>query len=287
MQNRVIGDRTVSAIGLGAMELSVDGRPERAASIATVHASLDAGVRLIDTADAYCLSSVDVGHNEALVADALRAWPGERDEVLIATKGGHTRGPNGDWAVNGHPDYLRTACEASLRQLDVEAIGLYQFHRPDPAVPYADSVGAIKELRDEGKIVLAGVSNANVEQIRLAAEILGDGGLASVQNEFSPRFLSSMDELLLCGELGVAFLPWSPLGGMGDASTLGERFPAFLAVAQQRGVSAQQIALAWELALGGHVIPIPGCTRPFTAQSSAAAADLVLTADEMALLTVS
>ena len=281
---RAIGHHTVSAIGFGAMELSVDGRPDRAAAIETVHASLDAGVRLIDTADAYCLGASDKGHNEELVAEALRAWSGPQDEVLIATKGGHDRTADGGWPVDGRPEYLRAACEASLRRLGAEAIGLYQYHRPDPTVPYADSVGAIKQLQDEGKIVMAGISNANVQQIRQAVDILGPGRLAAVQNEFSPRFLSSMGELELCGELGIAFLPWSPLGGMGDASSLGERFPAFLAVADARGISAQQVALAWELGLGTHVIPIPGCRRRFTAESSAAAADIELTADEMARL---
>ncbi len=138
--------------------------------------------------------------------------------MLVATKGGHRRPGDGTWYTQGDPVYLKTACEASLQRLDVEAIGLYQFHRPDPTVPYEDSVGALRDLLDEGKILMAGISNANPEQIRLANEVLG-GRLASVQNQFSPRFRSSEPELELCAKLGIAFLPWSPLGGIANAGS--------------------------------------------------------------------
>jgi aryl-alcohol dehydrogenase-like predicted oxidoreductase len=220
MQHRSIAGRSVSAIGLGGMPMSIEGRPDEARSIATIHAALEAGVTLIDTADAYHLHETDVGHNELLVAKALRQAGVGPEEVLVATKGGHRRPGDGSWYVQGDPAYLKRACEASLQRLDVEAIGLYQFHRPDPSVPYADSVGAIRELLDEGKILRAGISNANPEQIRLANEILG-GRLASVQNQFSPAFRSSEPELELCAKLGIAFLPWSPLGGISRAPELG------------------------------------------------------------------
>ncbi|MEV5711565.1 aldo/keto reductase [Actinoallomurus sp. NPDC052274] len=283
MRTRRIGDVQVGAIGLGAMPMSIDGRPEEGRSIATIHAALDAGVTLIDTADAYSLDANDVGHNESLIAKALASYGGDTSNVLVATKGGHTRPADGGWALDGSPEHLRRACEASLKRLGVEAIGLYQFHRPDPAVPYAESVGAIRDLLDEGKIRMAGVSNANPDQIRQAQEILG-GRLASVQNEFSPKFRSSEPELRLCDELGIAFLPWSPLGGIPKAGDLGSSHSAFGRVAQTHGVSPQQVCLAWMLAKSPVVIPIPGSSRPETIRDSVAAADLELTPEELAEL---
>lgn len=288
MHTRTIGQTTVSAIGLGGMPLSIEGRPDnRDDALATIHASLDAGVRLIDTADAYHLSGhVDddeVGHNESLIAEALRGWSGDTDEVLVATKGGHTRSLPDSWEQDGSPEHLRSACEASLQRLGVESIGLYQYHRPDPKVPYEDSVGVLKELLDEGKIRMAGISNADPDQIRQAQEILG-GRLASVQNQYSPAFLSSRPELDLCTELGIAFLPWSPLGGISKASDLGTTFDVFQQVADELEVAPQQVTLAWMLATSPIVIPIPGSSRPETARSSAAATDLVLSADQLARL---
>ncbi len=281
MQQRSIAGVSVGAIGLGAMPMSVAPYPERSRSLATIAAALDAGVRLIDTADAYCAGSEDFGHNELLVAEALRAWGGDPDEVLVATKGGHIRTRSGAWDVDGGPAYLRRACEASLRRLGVEAIGLYQHHRPDPRVPYAETIGALKELKDQGLVRHVGISNANPDQIR---EAIGIVEIASVQNQLSPRFRSSEPELDLCGELGIAFLPWSPLGGMSRAASLGSSHAAFAAVAAERGVSPQRVALAWELAKGPHVIPIPGASRVESILDSVAAADLQLTDEELARL---
>ncbi|MBB5787920.1 aldo/keto reductase [Jiangella mangrovi] len=283
MQYRRIGEVQVSAIGLGGMPMSIEGRPDEARSIATVHAALDAGITLIDTADAYHLLAGEVGHNETLIAKALASYGGDTSGVLVATKGGHLRPGDGSWTKNGSPDYLKRACEASLKRLGVDAIGLYQFHRPDPTVAYADSVGAIRDLLDEGKIRMAGISNANPEQILLANEILG-GRLVSVQNQFSPRFRSSEPELDLCDRLGIAFLPWSPLGGISRAADLGSAHGEFTRVAEAHGVSPQQVCLAWMLAKSEHVVPIPGSSRPETIRDSAAAADLVLTAEELASL---
>src|SRR5215469_5639892 len=215
MRTRRIGEREVSAIGLGGMPMSIEGRPDEARSIATIHAALDAGVTLIDTADAYHLYANDVGHNESLIARALAGYGGDTSGVLVATKGGHLRPGDGSWTQDGSPEHLRAACDASLARLGVDAIGLYQFHRPDRRVPYEDSVGVLAELLTAGKIRMAGISNANPEQIQLANKILG-GRLVSVQNEFSPSFRSSEPELALCHEMGIAFLPWSPLGGSGQ-----------------------------------------------------------------------
>lgn len=283
MKQRTIGDRQVSAIGLGGMPMSIEGRPDEARSIATVHAALEAGVTLIDTADSYHRDPTDVGHNELLIAKALRLAGSAADDVLVATKGGHRRPGDGSWYVQGDAAYLKKACEASLQRLDVEAIGLYQFHRTDPDTPYEESVGAIRDLLDEGKIRMAGISNASPDQIRLAQEVLG-GRLVSVQNQFSPAFRSSEPELELCAELGIAFLPWSPLGGISRAGELGASHAAFGQVAQERGVSPQQVALAWELAKADVVVPIPGASRPESIQDSVRAAELELTPDEVALL---
>ncbi|MFL6239616.1 MAG: aldo/keto reductase [Actinomycetes bacterium] len=287
MQQRTLGDRQVSAIGLGGMPLSIEGRPDTERAVRTIHAALDAGVTLIDTADAYHLKAGEVGHNERLIAEALATYGGDTSDVLVATKGGHLRPGDGSWTLNGSPKYLREACEASLKALGVEAIGLYQFHRPDPKVDYAESVGTIRELHDAGKVRLMGISNATVEQIRLSVDILGGvgaDGLASVQNEFSPAFRSSEDELELCAELGVAFLPWSPLGGIGSAAKLGQRYAAFAEIAAARDVSPQRVCLAWMLAKAPVVIPIPGSSRPETIHDSALAPDLTLTPAEFAKL---
>ncbi|MBO0610313.1 aldo/keto reductase [Myceligenerans salitolerans] len=285
MQTRSIGGRQVGAIGLGGMPMSIEGRPDTARSIATIHAALDAGVTLIDTADAYHVGADEVGHNEELIATALRSAGSAADDVLVATKGGHLRPGDGSWTRNGDPAYLKQAAKASARRLGVDAIGLYQFHRPDPAVPYADSVGALADLLDDGVIQMAGISNADPDQIREANEVLG-GRLVSVQNQFSPRFRSSLPELELCAELGIAFLPWSPLGGIALARSgeLGADFAAFLDVAREREVSPFRVALAWELALAPVVVPIPGASRPESVTDSAAAAELVLSDDEIARL---
>ena len=232
MKQRALADLTVSAIGLGGMPMSIEGRPDTARSVATIHAALDAGVTLIDTADAYHQHADEVGHNEELIADALRSWGGDATSVLVATKGGHLRPGDGSWTRNGDPAYLKQAARDSAKRLGVDAIGLYQFHRPDPKVPYAESVGALVELLDEGVIVRAGISNATVAQIDEANAVLG-GRLVSVQNQFSPAFRSSQGELEHCAGLGIAFLPWSPLGGISNAGELGANHAAFAEVADR------------------------------------------------------
>jgi aryl-alcohol dehydrogenase-like predicted oxidoreductase len=279
VRTRTIGTHQVGAVGLGEMQLSVDGRPDDDQGVRTVHAALDAGVNLIDTADAYCLDSSEMGHGERLTARALREYK-DTDHVLVATKGGHTR-EGGGWHTNGSPDYLRRACDASLTALGVDAIDLYQHHRPDPRVPYEQTLGVLKELHEAGKIRMVGLSNADPDQIRQGVAVLGNA-LVSVQNEYSPSFRSSEPELQLCTELGLAFLPWSPLGGAGKASkSAGDEFSA---VAEEAGVSPQQVALAWMLATSPAVIPIPGSSRPETIIDSAAAADLDLTAEQLGRL---
>jgi aryl-alcohol dehydrogenase-like predicted oxidoreductase len=283
MKQRTIGNVQVSAIGLGGMPMSIEGRPDEERSVRTIHAALDAGITLFDTADAYHLHADDVGHNETLIAGALASYGGDTSGVLVATKGGHLRPGDGSWTIDGSPEYLKQACEASLKRLGVDAIGLYQHHRTDPKVPYAESIGAIRDLLDEGKIRMAGISNADPEQIRQAQEILG-GRLVSVQNQFSPAFRSSEPELELCDELGLAFLPWSPLGGIGKAGELGGKGAEFARIGAAHGVSPQQVCLAWLLAKSPVVVPIPGASRPETITDSARAAELVLTDEEFAVL---
>ncbi len=281
MQQRRIGDLTVSAIGLGAMPLSTKtDRPSREDAVATVHAALDAGVTLVDTADAYARDESEFGHNEELVAEAL-ASSGTSD-VLVATKGGHTRRGT-DWELDGSPGYLRRACEASLRRLGVDAIGLYQFHRPDPQTPWEDSMGALRQLVDDGLVQRAGISNADVAQIDVARSIVGPA-LVSVQNQFAPGWRFSADELAHCAGHGLAFIPWSPFGGVTAAGSLGSTAPAFAEVAQELGVSVYRVTLAWHLAQADVVVPIPGASRPASIQDSAAAADLQLTPEQLARL---
>ncbi|MBT2508357.1 aldo/keto reductase [Streptomyces sp. ISL-98] len=287
MKHRQLGSYTVSAIGYGAMPLSIEGHPDEKRAMATVHAALDAGVTLIDTADSYYAPGGDPGHNEVVVARALAAYPGRVDDVLVATKGGRGRTDDGGWTVDGDPRHLRRAAEASLKRLGVEAIGLYQLHKPDPAVPYAESLGALRELANEGKVRHIGLSNVTVPQIEEARAVLGDR-LASVQNRYSPAVRDSAPALFRCAELGLAFLPWSPLGGISRSSLDGPsgltaKTP-FHEVAEGRGVSPQQVALAWLLSLSPTVVPIPGGSRPQSVQDSARAADLVLTGEELALL---
>ena len=283
MQLRQIGDTKVSAIGLGGMPMSIEGRPVRSRSLATIHAALDAGITLIDTADAYHLDASDVGHNETLIAEALASYGGDTSGVLVATKGGHLRPGGGAWTLDGTPAHIKAACEASLQRRGVDAIGLYQFHRPDPTVPYEDSVGAIADLLDAGKIRMAGISNANPDQIRSAQQILG-GRLVSVQNQFSPAFRSSEPELELCDALGIAFLPWSPLGGIKNAADLATTYQPFAEVAAEVGATAQQVTLAWMLAKSPVAIPIPGSSRPETVRASAAATDIALTPAQVSRL---
>jgi aryl-alcohol dehydrogenase-like predicted oxidoreductase len=291
MKQRTLAGRQVSAIGLGAMPLSMNSDkqyPSATDALATVHAALDAGVTLIDTADIYAPDGEEMGHNERIVAEALRTWDGDGSSIFVATKGGITQGPDGSKGRDGSAEYLRSAAEKSLAIFGVDQIELYQYHRPDRTRVYADIMRGLKSLQDDGLVRAIGISNASVEEIQIAMDVLGEGNLASVQNEFSPKHPGSTDELRFCGEHGIAFLPWSPLGGTGGgARQVGDRFSAFREVGEAHGVSPQQAVLAWELALGPHVIPIPGARRAASITDSARAADLELSADEVTRLSES
>ena len=288
MKQRTLAGRLVSTIGLGAMPLSMNNDKETPSpedAIATVHAALDAGVTFIDTADCYAPAWNEVGHNERIVAEALRTWGGDTSDVLVATKGGITRSEGEVWGRDGSATYLRRAVDRSLENLGVEVIQLYQYHRPDRWLVYGEVMATLATLQQEGLIRSIGISNASVEEIEIAQLVLGDGNLASVQNEFSPKHAGSFGELKYCGRHGITFLPWSPLGGTGGgAREVGDRFSAFGEVGETHGVSPQQVVLAWELALGPHVIPIPGARRPASITDSVKAADLELSSDEVARL---
>jgi aryl-alcohol dehydrogenase-like predicted oxidoreductase len=276
---------TISAIGLGAMTLTqVAGATDADQRRRVVHTALEMGVTYFDTADVYGPAGGGDGVNELALMEALRAWSGSLDDVIVGTKGGHLRFPETDtWWVDGSPRHLRQACIASIRRLGLDPLPLYQHHRPDPQLPYEESIGALRDLYDEGMIRRVGISNANVEQIRSAHSILGPA-LVSVQNEFSPSVRSAAAGVAECEALGLTFMSWGPFGGMRQAKSLGEGGSAFAAVAQRHGATPHQIALAWQLHLSPVIVPIPGASRPESVRDSAAAAAIRLTDDDMAEL---
>ena len=275
------GAPAVPAVGYGGMHLSLQERPPQPVSLEVVRAALDAGVRLIDTADVYCLDDSDLGHNERLVAEALRGWSGPRDEVLVATKGGLTR-PGGRWERNGSPEHLRRACDRSLRALGVDRIALYQIHAPDSDVPFEDSVGALAELRREGKIRWVGLSNVSVAQIRAAEAIVP---IASVQNRLNPFFREALAEGVVryCEERGIGFLAYSPVGGGRLNRRLAEH-PVLRPMAARLGVSAHALVLAWVLSKSPAVVVIPSARTVEHALDSVRAGELGLSPEDLAAI---
>jgi aryl-alcohol dehydrogenase-like predicted oxidoreductase len=261
------------------MSLSLRLRPPEDEAVRLLHAALDAGIDFLDTADAYCQGDGDLGHNERLLARALQDRP--PGSVLVATKGGMER-PGGRWLVNGSPEHLKRSCEASLKALGVEAIALYQLHRPDLRVPFADSVGALAELRDAGKVLHVGLSNVSVDQVRTASAIVP---VVSVQNRCHPYDRGAWQDGVIrhCEESGIAFLAYSPVGGMRDRDLVAQD-PVLGEIGRAHGVAPQQVALAWLLAASPVLIAIPGATRLASALGSAAAMDLELTEEDRATL---
>jgi aryl-alcohol dehydrogenase-like predicted oxidoreductase len=261
------GDLTVSRMGFGAMRITGSGiwgqPPSREQAIATVRRVVELGVNFIDTADAY---GPDV--SEELIAEALYPYP---DDLVIATKGGQRRpGPN-RWEPDGRPGHLRQACEGSLRRLRLEQIPLYQLHRVDPAVPLAESMGALAELKNEGKIRHVGVSNVTEEQFRVANKIVP---VVSVQNRYNVTDRGSQALVDLCEQTHMVFLPWAPIQQTG-------RKAAVAVAAERRGVTERQIVLAWLLASSPAIVPIPGTGSPGHAEENIAAASIELSGDEM------
>ncbi len=274
----------VGAVGLGAMPLSLrEDRPAEEEAIDVVRAAIEAGVNLIDTADAYCRDDTETGHNERLVGKALADLSaGDREKIIVATKGGHIR-PEGRWETDGRPEHLRAACEASLKNLGLEAIPLYQFHRPDPNVPLADSLGELRKLQEEGKILRVGISNVSMNEIENAEKVVD---IVSVQNRFGPshRHPETDGTLAICLARNIAFLTWGPLGGMEDAKGLGEGSPEVAEIAAAHGISPQALALAWLLSKGPNIIPIPGASRKASILDSVTAAEVKLSLEEIVRL---
>jgi aryl-alcohol dehydrogenase-like predicted oxidoreductase len=272
----------VSAVGYGGMHLSIKDRPPEEQGIRVIHAALDAGVTLIDTADVYCLDDKDIGHNERLVARALRSWPGNRDEIIVATKGGVTR-PAGRWETDGRPQHLRNACERSLAALGVERIDLYQLHAPDPRVPLAESVGALAELKQEGKIRWVGLSNVSVLEIQQAEAVVR---VTSVQNRLNPFFREALSEGVVdyCEERRMGFLAYSPTGG-GRLNHKLPAHPVLQPMAARLGVTPHTLVLAWVLARSPAVIVIPSARTVEHTRDSAGAADLTLSEADLSEIT--
>ena len=248
-------------------------------AIRTIHAALDAGVRVLDTAINYCMAAAEMGRNERLVAEALDTWSGDADDILVVCKGGNRRTDDKPYVHDGRPENLRWSCETSLRALGVESLGLYMLHAPDPAVPLEDSVGALADLRAEGKIQMVGVSNLGRRQLATARTIVD---VEAVENNLAPARRGALPLAKVCEAEGIAFLAWAPLGGQVGATTLKSSQPAVSAIAATRGTSPHVVALAWCLAQAGNVIPIPSARRPETILDSVTAWDLTLSPEELA-----
>lgn len=289
--------KPVPVVGVGAMPLSNpqgDG-PEPMAvedSIAVLHHAFDLGMTLVDTADIYAPDVARLGHNERVVGEAVRTWRGGRDALIVVTKIGITRtaGPDGDvWGRDGSRDYLLRAAEASVERLGLTPDVIIN-HRVDrERAPYADTVRGMLAVREAGLTPAIGIGNVHIGEALIAWEV-SEGTVAAVENERSPRFRGDTDVFRWAIEHGVAFFPWSPFGGASDATALPARFPEFATVAAEltattaRPVGAHAVVLAWLGAQGPTVVPIPGFTRTSTADASATAAELELSADQVARL---
>jgi pyridoxine 4-dehydrogenase len=270
---RIGGELEVHRLGFGAMRITGKGiwgppdEPEEAKRL--LRRVVESGVDLIDTANSY---GPEVSEN--LIAEALHPYP---DGLVIATKGGLRRTGPGKWPRDGRPERLKQACEGSLRRLKLDRIDLYQLHSPDPQVPYADSVGALKELQDEGKIRHVGISNVSVDELHEARGLVE---VVTVQNRFSLEDRASEDVLDVCEEAGIGFIPWFPLatGRLADAGGPLER------IAADHDATPAQIALAWLLARSPVMLPIPGTSSVEHFEENLGAARIELSDDELAAI---
>jgi aryl-alcohol dehydrogenase-like predicted oxidoreductase len=267
--------RTISRIGLGAMPLSIQGRPERERALHVVQNAVRRGVTFIDTADVYCLNETEAGHNERLIREALDGI-GASGDVVVATKGGLVR-PDGRWENDAHPRQLRRAVERSLRALAVECIDVYQLHAPDPRIPFEDSVGEISRFCEEGKVHAVGLSNVSLDEIRLARDIVE---ITSVQNRFNPwdRDAERDGVIQYCDEHRITFLPYSPVGGRRRVEVLRSHGPV-VELADRLRVTPEQLVLAWILTRSPSLVAIPGASRTESVDSSVDAASIELDAD--------
>ena len=267
-------------IGFGAMPLSIQGRPDEETGRRVLNAAIDAGMTFIDTADVYCFDDSDIGHNERLIASVVNQRP-DRDRIRVGTKAGLRR-PRGAWTNDGSPKQIRQACERSLRALGTEQIFLYQFHAPDPTVPFEKSVEAFAELQRAGKCRYVGLSNVSVKQIDAASRIVD---VVSVQNRLNPYFREAIDEgvVAACERRGITFLAYSPVGGGRLAKKL-PKFEVVQTIARAHGASPHVVTIAWVRSKGSTVVPIPGARSEEHARDSASAAEITLSPDEIALI---
>jgi aryl-alcohol dehydrogenase-like predicted oxidoreductase len=265
------GDLTVNRLGFGAMRITGPGiwgdPPDRDRARQALRRAVELDVTFIDTADSY---GPEV--SEKLIAETLYPYP---ENLVIATKGGLVRPGPGQWVPDGRPEHLRQACEGSLARLRLDRIDLYQFHRPDPKVPIAESIGALAELKDEGKIRHIGVSNVTEDQLREGMRVTA---VVSVQNRYNVVDRSSEAMVDLCEQEMLVFLPWAPIE---DARAI-----AVLAAARRHRVSERQVALAWLLTRSPQVLPIPGSGDPDHVEQNVAAASLELTPEEIRAITL-
>lgn len=277
---RSIGNtgRKVQPIGLGGMPLSIQGRPDERTALAVIAAFVEGGGDFIDTASSYCLDDDDFGHNERLIAKALAGMG--RTDIVVATKGGLTR-PGGRWEVDCSPKWLRHCCEHSARTLGTP-LPLYYLHTVDPAVPLADSVGELVRLRGEGTIAAIGLSNVDAGELEEALRLTP---IAAVQNRCNVLDRRDFDNGLVqrCRELGIAYVPYSPVGGHWRRANVGDN-ATLVRIAAKHSTSPYAIALAWLLAQGPHVLPIPGASKVASIANSLSATKIVLEADDLAAL---
>jgi pyridoxine 4-dehydrogenase len=264
------GDIAVNRLGFGAMRITGRGiwgdPPDRDDARAVLRRAIELGVNFIDTADSY-----GPHISEELIAEALHPYP---DDLVIATKGGLVRPGPGRWDPNGRPEYLRQACEDSLRRLRLDQIALYQFHRPDPAVPFEDSIGALAAMKDEGKVRHIGLSNVNEDQLRRAQALTP---IVSIQNRYNPGDRRSDGLVDLCVVESIAFLPWAPIQDL-------DRLPALGDIAERHGATPHQVALAWLLARSDTMLTIPGTGSIDHLEENVAAASLILTPEDITAL---
>lgn len=265
--------RRVTRVGLGGMPLSIHGRPDRAQAKAVIRRAVELGVNFIDTADVYCLDDDDIGHNERLIAETLDEM-GARDDVTVATKGGLVR-PEGRWENDARPEHLRRACEHSLRMLGTDRIDLYQLHSPDRRVPFADSVGAVARLYEEGKVAAVGLSNVSLFQVHAALALVP---VTSVQNRYNPWDRSAeLDGIIrFCDLNSITFLPYSPVGGARRVKLLRESEELREIGARHGGATPEELVLGWILGASPSLAAIPGASREESIESSVRAAALHL-----------
>lgn len=249
--------RMIRPIGLGAMPLSISGRPAESQAFDVLEAFVEGGGDFIDTANVYCLNDSEIGHNERLIHRGLTRI-GKRDAVLVATKGGMRR-PRGAWKVDANPKWLRTSCEKSLKDLGSDAIAMYQLHAPDLTMKFGDSLGELIRLKEEGKILHIGLSNVELKQLVFA---LRHTTIASVQNRCNPFSKQDFDNGLIrmCQSKDIAYIAYSPMGGHHGHLRM-RAHPLFQRLSQKYGASPYCVVLAWLLRKGEHIIPIPGASR--------------------------